>query len=176
MSVETVNTLISLGTIALQGALLIAALLFVLGKKKVLVNTIGSRGMEIAYAFAFAGMLGSLYYSEIALYAPCVLCWYQRIFMYSGVFVLGYALFKRDVAGISYAMLLSVVGTIIAVYQVLLPLLPEASATCSPVSSVSCSETYFTMFGYITIPVISLTTWIAMIFVLHLAKQYVRTK
>lgn len=28
-------------------------------------------------------ILGSLYYSDIKGYEPCVLCWYQRICMYS---------------------------------------------------------------------------------------------
>lgn len=174
MSVETVNILLSLATIALQLCIVGCVILFVLGKGEAVLSWIGKRGVVIAYAFAFGGLLGSLYYSEVALFAPCVLCWYQRIFMYANVFVLGLALFKQDKGGIPYAMLLSGVGALIALYHVALPLFPQAVTTCSPASSISCAETYFTLFGYITIPVISLTTFVAIWGVLFLAHRYVR--
>ena len=43
----------------------------------------------ILYSFliALTGLLGSLFFSEIAKYDPCNLCWYQRIFMYPLVII-----------------------------------------------------------------------------------------
>lgn len=35
-----------------------------------------------AWGASFIATLGSLYFSEIMKFEPCVLCWYQRIFMY----------------------------------------------------------------------------------------------
>ncbi len=41
---------------------------------------------------------GSLYFSEIMKFEPCVLCWYQRIFMYPFVLWLGIAVVKKTIA------------------------------------------------------------------------------
>lgn len=40
--------------------------------------------------------LGALFLSEVMGVAPCVLCWYQRIFMFPLVFVLATGLFPLD--------------------------------------------------------------------------------
>ncbi len=175
--VETVTLLISLGAIGLQVAIVIGCLLLVLKKGGVLLAWFGKRGVLFAYLLALAGMIGSLFYSEVALFTPCVLCWYQRIFVYANVFILGLALYRGDNSVIPYGKILSIVGGVIAFYHVILPSLPAVAATtCSPASSVSCSETYFTTFGYITIPIISLTSFVAMWFLLHLAQRYVSNK
>ena len=39
---------------------------------------------------------GSLYFSEVADFIPCTLCWYQRIAMYPLVVILGIAAVRRD--------------------------------------------------------------------------------
>jgi disulfide bond formation protein DsbB len=39
--------------------------------------------------------VGSLIYSGVIGYAPCDLCWYQRIFSYPSVFMLGMAMVRR---------------------------------------------------------------------------------
>jgi len=172
--VDTVTLLLSLGTIGLQVLLLVGVILFFTKKGNHVLSWVGKRGVFFAYALALAGMVGSLYYSEVAKFAPCVLCWYQRIFVYANVFILGLAVYQKEKAVIPYASLLSIIGGIVALYHVCLPLLPAASATCSLVSDVSCTESYFTMFGYITIPVISLTSFVAMWLLLQLANKHVR--
>ena len=48
-----------------------------------------------AWGASFIATLGSLYFSEIMKFEPCVLCWYQRIFMYPFVLWLGIAVVKR---------------------------------------------------------------------------------
>ena len=174
--VETVTLLISLGAIGLQVALVVGCLLLIFKKGDALLTWFGKRGVLFAYLLALTGMIGSLFYSEIALFTPCVLCWYQRIFVYANVFILGLALYRGDNAVIPYGKILSMVGGLVAFYHVSLPLFPYAATTCSPASSVSCSETYFTTFGYITIPIISLTSFIASWLLLHLAHRYVSSK
>ena len=47
---------------------------------------------------SFIATLGSLYFSEIMKFEPCVLCWYQRIFMYPFVLWLGIAVVKKTIA------------------------------------------------------------------------------
>lgn len=48
-----------------------------------------------AWGASFIATLGSLYFSEIMKFEPCVLCWYQRIFMYPFVLWLGIAVIKK---------------------------------------------------------------------------------
>jgi hypothetical protein len=52
--------------------------------------------LPAATAIALVTTLGSLYYSEVAGYPPCTLCWYQRIAIYPQVVVLGVAALRRD--------------------------------------------------------------------------------
>lgn len=171
--VDTVTLLISLGTLGLHVALVVGLVLHVTGRGKHLFAWVGARGMLFAYLLALAGMIGSLFYSEVAQFAPCVLCWWQRIFMYANVFILGLALYRKDRAVLPYASLLVTIGGLFALYHVLLPFLSSVPVTCSLASGISCSETYFIMFGYITIPLIALTTCVVMWVLLHLAKTHV---
>src|SRR3989338_190832 len=78
--------------------------------------------MKGAFLVALFATLGSLFYSEIAHYTPCLLCWYQRIFKYPQVFLLGLGLVKRDKNIADYSLLLSVIGGILAAYHYLLQL------------------------------------------------------
>ena len=57
-----------------------------------------------AWGASFIATLGSLYFSEIMKFEPCVLCWYQRIFMYPFVLWLGIAVAKKDYRIASYSL------------------------------------------------------------------------
>jgi disulfide bond formation protein DsbB len=173
--IELVNWSMILGTLFLHISFVVLLIIWFSGKKDFFIfNILKQRGLILAYILSLAGMLGSLYYSEIAGYAPCVLCWYQRIFMYANVFILGLAIYKGgDKNVIPYAMFLSFVGGLVAVYHNLLFLPPfkNTDATCSPFSNVSCTENYFTALGYINIPLIALTSFIAIIILLKFANK-----
>lgn len=110
---------------------------------------------------ALVAMVGSLIYSEIIGYEPCKLCWLQRIFMYSQVILLGMALFKKDYKIISYSIVLSIIGAIIAGYHYLLQLGVASGLPCSAVGySVSCSQRFVMQYGYITIPMMALSAFV----------------
>lgn len=172
---ELVNWGMVLGTFFIHIAFVILFIFWVSGKKDFFVfKILKEKGMLVAYLLSLAGMLGSLFYSEIIGYAPCVLCWYQRIFMYSNVFILGLALYKNgDKNVIPYAQILTVIGFIISVYHntLFLPFMRSANDTCSPFSNVSCTENYFTALGYINIPVIALTSFMAIFALLKFASK-----
>ena len=53
-------------------------------------------GLGIALIAAAVATSGSLFFSEIAKFVPCKLCWYQRIFMYPQVILLLIANIKQD--------------------------------------------------------------------------------
>lgn len=129
----------------------------------------------IALLTALLGMVGSLYFSEIAGYAPCVLCWYQRILLYPLVPVLLVGVFLKDKRAPYYGLPLSCIGLLIAVYHNLLywKIIPERLAPC--VQGVSCTMNYISWFGFITIPLLSflafLTISVALIACLSLNKN-----
>jgi disulfide bond formation protein DsbB len=113
--------------------------------------------------------LGSLFFSEIMEFPPCALCWYQRIFMFPLVLILLVGLFPFDKNIVKYALPLAIVGWCFAFYHYLLysGFIPESIQPCS--QGVSCSETYIDLFGFLTIPMLSLisfSTVVALLFIL----------
>lgn len=111
--------------------------------------------LYIAWIQSIVATAGSLYYSEIKHYTPCVLCWYQRIFMFPLVIILAIGILRKD-KGISYYVLpLSLTGILISFYQVLLQqgIINEAFTPCT--YGISCTTKYVSFLGFITIPLMS---------------------
>jgi len=106
----------------------------------------------IAWGLALIAMLGSLYYSEVMLLPPCVLCWYQRICMYPLVVILGLGILLKNRQIYLYALPFSIIGFLIAVFHNLLyyNILPESAAPC--VAGISCTARLIELFGFLTIP------------------------
>src|SRR3989338_2054283 len=119
--------------------------------------------------------LGSLTYSEVLGYAPCKLCWIQRIFMYPQVLILGLALFgkhKGSRALVDTSLVLSAIGAVVALYHYLMQLgiIPEGS--CAAIGySVSCAERFVLQFGYITIPLMAFSAYLLVTFALLLKRK-----
>jgi len=101
--------------------------------------------------------LSSLTLSDILGFLPCKLCWFQRAFMYPQVVISGVALFTNDFNVKKYLLPLSVIGVVIAVYQIFVQTFPGIIQCGDEI--VSCSLKQFAGFGYITIPVMSLTAF-----------------
>ncbi|MCU7934521.1 MAG: disulfide bond formation protein B [Candidatus Thiodiazotropha sp. (ex Dulcina madagascariensis)] len=122
------------------------------------------------WILATVGMLGSLFFSEVMELPPCVLCWYQRICMYPLVVILLVGLFPLDLRVIRYALPLAVIGWGFAVYHYLVysGYIPESLQPCS--QGVSCSEINLELFGFMTIPMMSILTFSAIIALLLFAK------
>lgn len=115
---------------------------------------------SFAFTVALVATLGSLFFSEIAKYNPCTLCWYQRILMYPLVLLLGLSLIKKEKIIVDYVLSMSVLGTVVALYHYLLQINLVPSVVCSVVGySASCSQRFEMEYGYITIPMMSLTAF-----------------
>ena len=104
---------------------------------------------------ASVAVLGSLFFSEVMGHAPCVLCWYQRICMYPLVLVLPAGLFPFDRNIVRYALPLSLLGSLIAIFHLLLVAgyIPESIKPC--VQGIPCTEVQAIWFGFVTIPLLS---------------------
>lgn len=137
---------------------------------------IAKNAILFAWIISIIAMSGSLFYSEVAGYEPCKLCWFQRICMYPFVLLFGISLLKKDNKIVDYALGLSGVGAVIAVYHYYLQLGGSSFFPCSAVGySVSCSQRFVLEFGYITIPMMALTGFL-MIIVLMIIKKIQETK
>lgn len=121
-------------------------------------NIIKKNGLVLSLLVVVIGTISSLAYSIIIGYEACVLCWVQRVLIFPQVIILGVALLKKYKDVFSYVIGLNVIGIVVSSYQFYTQLVGDAS-TCV-INSVSCSLVQFTEFGYITIPMMSLTTFI----------------
>lgn len=132
--------------------------------------------LYIAWVQSIAAMLGSLYYSEIRHFTPCVLCWYQRILMYPLVIIIAIGILRRDKGVYQYVLPMSILGWSIALYHVLLQkgILPEAVAPCE--IGASCLTKYTGYFGFITIPVMSFTAFTVITMCMLLLRRYSQKK
>jgi disulfide bond formation protein DsbB len=118
-----------------------------------------------------AATLGSLFFSHVMEFAPCVLCWYQRICLFPLVIILATGLFPFDKRVVSYALPLAITGWITAFYHNLLysKIIPQELQPCS--QGVSCTEKYIDLFGFLTIPMLSLLGFSTIITLLFLLKK-----
>jgi disulfide bond formation protein DsbB len=115
-----------------------------------------------AWGVATLAMAGSLYFSEIAHYTPCTLCWYQRIAMYPLVLILGIAAFRRDNGVRRYAIPLAAVGAVIATYHYLLEWFPQIDTGACTVG-IPCTQVWFREFGFVSLPLLALVAFLLVI-------------
>lgn len=110
----------------------------------------------ICWLIATIATLGSLFFSEVMNFPPCILCWYQRICMYPLVIILLAGLFPFEQKVVKFAVPLALVGAGIAFYHNLLyyKILPESAAPCK--QGISCTSIHIEWLGFITIPLLSL--------------------
>ena len=125
----------------------------------------------VCWIIASVSTLGSLFFSEIMEFPPCALCWYQRVFMFPLVIIFLVGLFPIDKSIVKYALPLALAGWGFAFYHYLLysGFIPESIQPCS--QGVSCSETYLDLFGFLTIPMLSLVSFSIIIVLLYTLKR-----
>lgn len=125
-----------------------------------LMRIIRKHGLAFAFTVSSVSVLGSLSYSDILGYEPCKLCWFQRIFMYPQVIILGMALYTKDRSASLYGIVLSMIGLPIAWLHYLVQL-GYLKSGCSTVGySVSCAKVFTMNLGYITIPLMAFTAFL----------------
>lgn len=129
-------------------------------------DLLGRYGPYAALAVAWTALLGSLYFSEVLLFKPCKLCWYQRICMYPLAAILAVGLLKRDRDLRWYALPLTLIGLGISGYHVLLQKTSWFHDSCQVGTEVPCSFAYINWLGVFTIPTLS---FIAFLLILLLA-------
>lgn len=126
---------------------------------RALAQELGWKLVFVCWLVAASSTLTALFFSEVMDLPPCVLCWYQRIFIFPLVLLLPVGLFPFDPKIVRYALPLSVVGWSIALFHVLLTygLIPESIRPCT--QGVPCSLNQIEWFGFVSIPLLSLVAF-----------------
>jgi disulfide bond formation protein DsbB len=112
-----------------------------------------------SWIVAIVATLGSLYYSEVMRFVPCVLCWWQRVLMYPLVIVLGVATLRQDTGVWRTALPFSVIGLGVSTYHYLLQKVPGMAPPASCAVGVPCTAVYVNYFGFVTIPLMAGTAF-----------------
>jgi len=124
-----------------------------------LIDLLGATSRHIALFAAWVAMCGSLFFSEVLGWQPCVLCWYQRILMYPLAILLAIGIFRRNRGLHVYVLPFSIVGIGVSLYHYLLIktdwLPPPACAV-----GVPCTVDYLNWFGFINIPFLALAAFL----------------
>lgn len=124
----------------------------------------------LAWVTALIATVGSLFFSEVMQFPPCVLCWYQRIAMYPLVLIIGTGIIWRDNRMKLYALPFSFAGLAISVYHNLLyyGFIPENITPCA--EGVPCNAVQIEWFGFVTIPLMGLGAFVGIALCLLLYK------
>ncbi len=130
--------------------------------------SLSDAAMPIALVIATTATAGSLYFSEVANYTPCLFCWYQRIAMYPLVVILAIGLIRRDRDARLYAMPLAAIGLALAVYHVQLQLFPDQSAIECDLDA-PCTAQWVDALGYLSIPGLAGTAFAAILMLLGMS-------
>lgn len=159
MTVDTVSLFLALLAVVAEIATVAAVVMAAGGRfsprlatsARSAADAVAPHALALGFAVAAVAMAGSLYFSEIAHFTPCKLCWYQRICMYPLVPVLGISAWRRDRGVRPYAAALAVIGLVIAGYHILVERFPTLeSSACDPTNP--CTLIWVKRFGYLTIP------------------------
>ena len=150
-----------IGVLALGAALLARRLGFHSSPLKTLLDRAGKYALPLGFMVAAGGTLASLFYSNIAGFPPCPLCWWQRIFLYPQVIILGIAFIVRDVRAWRYVAALAICGAAVSVYHTYIQFGGEPLVPCGAGAATNqCAQLFFLEFGYITIPTMALTSFL----------------
>lgn len=129
-------------------------------------------GYELWLAFVVAAIAtgGSLFFSQIAGFVPCELCWFQRICMYPLSIILLLAAVFDDYRIARYLLPLPIIGAGVSIYHLMVEngVVKQAQA-CLASAPGGCATKWIDKFGYMTIPTLALTAFLLLLALLLFA-------
>jgi disulfide bond formation protein DsbB len=160
---DVIVVLAALGVVGqvLAGLLLLVGLLWLVGVRRPLAAIRSAIwGYELWLVFLVAAIAtgGSLFFSEVANFVPCELCWFQRICMYPIALISLLMALANDHRAARYLLPLPVIGAGVSVYHLLVENgVVEQSQACLVSAPGGCATKWINEFGYMTIPTLALT-------------------
>ena len=177
MSTDQVSLFLALLALAAQaGAVTLAATLVVRAVRpsarwpRAVIESVGPAALTVAGTVAVVAMLGSLYFSEVADFPPCRLCWFQRIGMYPLAVILPIAAWRRDRQVRWYGLPLAVAGGALAIWHIVIERFPSLESGACDVTN-PCSTIWVERFGYLTIPTMALSGFVLIALLLALPQE-----
>ena len=177
MNTETVSLFLALLAVVAEAATAAAVVLAVGGRfsaalrelRRSAILAVAPSALTLAFVVAAVCMAGSLYFSEVAHFPPCHLCWLQRFCMYPLVPILGLAAWRKAGWVRPWAGALAGIGAVIATYHVALERHPEwESSVCDPKNP--CTLIWVKRLGYLTIPTMALSGFLLIITLLVVSR------
>jgi disulfide bond formation protein DsbB len=177
LTVDTVSLFLALLAVVAQVATAAAVVLAVGGRfseglaalRRQAVEAIAPSALSLAFVVAAVCTAGSLYFSEVAHFPPCHLCWLQRYCMYPLVPILGFVAARRTGWVRPLAAGPAVIGAVIATYHVLLERNPHWESTvCDPKNP--CTLIWVERLGYLTIPTMALSGFLLILTLLAVSR------
>ena len=152
MDTETAQLFVGLLTIAAGFGALTLVVLRVLAAAgnddaSRLGSSVSESGVWLAWLVALGATLGSLYFSEVADFTPCRLCWFQRIAMYPLAVVLLVGAIRKDLNVRWYAAPLAAIGVAISGWHSLIEWRPALDNGACEFQGPSCTFIWFRQFG-----------------------------
>ena len=120
---------------------------------------------HIALLAAWVATCGSLFFSEVLGWPPCLLCWYQRICMYPLAAILAVGIARRDKNVHTYVLPLALVGACISTYHYLLLKTRWLPAPPCAAGGVPCTIDYLHIpaLPFVNIPFLALVAFFIII-------------
>jgi disulfide bond formation protein DsbB len=171
--VDTFNHIVALGTIGLQAVivLLLLSLICFRSRTNPVLLFFKKHGLLFGFLLALGGVALSLFYSEVIGFPACELCLIQRVFIYPQTLMFGYLLWKprtkHSRPTLDTSLIFAIFGALVGMYHVYIEHGGSSSLACvTGKAAVSCATRYVYEFGYITIPVMSLTCSLLLILII----------
>jgi disulfide bond formation protein DsbB len=169
----TLITLMALGAAVLNALLVLGVIALCMPARRARATAfIRANARMIIFLLSAASVAGTLLIQYLGLLNPCVLCWWQRVFMYPIAIISFIAIIKNsDVSEIAdYVLTLSILGGAVALYQHLLQILPAGSLIPCDAAG-DCSVRSVFEFGFVTIPWMALSVFAFFVFVALIARR-----
>lgn len=171
-SIVLLGHILGVGTLLLQLCTLALFVMYFTWRGEQLTRFLGRYGLHIAFLLTLGVTAMTLFFSEVVGFVPCGLCWFQRIFLFPQVVILGIALWQKrhDVA--DYIIGLSIPGAVIALYQHYLQMGGSELVACPTAGAgVDCAKRLLFELGYITFPLMSATAFLFLIALMLLVRR-----
>lgn len=136
-----------------------------------LLSSATSSALFAAWLIALFSTLSVLFVGEVMAQEPCLLCWYQRAFMFPLAVILGIAAARADSTVWIYALPLSGMGWLIALYHNMLyfAVIPEAIKPCG--AGPSCAGSDMTVLTILPLPSLSLAAFTLLIILIFTVRR-----
>jgi disulfide bond formation protein DsbB len=164
------NTIVALGSLGVLFG--IGMIIFGVITKQDYVKDIRNSSHYILTTIFILAVVISMIYSNYLGYAPCVLCWYQRIPIFGILFLSFVGDITKDISIRKAIRTFAWIGLIPATIHVLMDYVPSLNIDVCGIDGISCSARYVYEFGFVTVPLMSFITLVSALVLTYVAGRY----